>query len=509
MITAIPENLLSRLSRLVAERIGLNFPRQRWNDLERGICSVAREEGFSSPEAYLEKLFSSPLSKDQVELLARHLTIGETYFFREKNSFDYLIEQLIPRLIKERSGKEKSLKIWSAGCASGEEPYSIAIAVSRLIANLREWDVKILATDLNPEFLKRAERAEYKEWSFRTTPRWIRERYFEKKPDGFYALHPDIKNMVTFSYLNLAEDIYPSLLNGTNAMDVIFCRNVLMYFTTEKMNAVVGNFRRCLLDGGLLVVSPTETSPYIFSQFTSCNFDGAVFYRRDSRFRVKDEEKAEFAEPITATESGRLTGTPDLYAETARSEPVVEIQSAYQPAGIEKITEKEQLPDESDDAFALYERGLYGETVEKLNEQIVHGKADTQSLALLARSYANQGKLDEARHWCGKAIETDLLNPGLYYLLAIILQDSGELDQADISLKQTLYIEPDFILAHFALGMLACRQEKFKPAKKHFENAMNLLKRCGMADILPESEGITAGRLAEIIQSSTLMEKSA
>ena len=233
MISAIPDDLLSKLCESVSSVIGMNFPRERFCDLERGIRSAADEFGFKDAESCIQWLITSPLTKKQIEILASNFTVGETYFFREKRIFEVLEEHILPDLIRLRSNKEKYIRIWSAGCSTGEEPYSIAILLNKMIPDLVDWNITILATDINPRFLQKATEGVYSEWSFRETQGCIR-KYFKKTKSGF-EISPDIKKMVTFFYHNLAEDTYPSLLNNTNAMDIIFCRNVMMYFSLDML----------------------------------------------------------------------------------------------------------------------------------------------------------------------------------------------------------------------------------------------------------------------------------
>lgn len=238
MIDRHSEILFSQLSELIAARMGLYFPKARWHDLERGIASAAPEFGLKDVESCIQWLLSSPWTQSQIEILAVHLTVGETYFFREKRGFDLLEEHILPELIGSRRGVQKHLRIWSAGCATGEEPYSIAILLHQVLPDLKDWDITILATDMNPRFLQRASEGVYGEWSFRDTPIWIKERYFKKKESHRFEILPQIQRMVTFSYLNLAEDADPSFLNHPQAIDVIFCRNVLIYFAPERAKAL-------------------------------------------------------------------------------------------------------------------------------------------------------------------------------------------------------------------------------------------------------------------------------
>ena len=125
----------------------------------------------------------------------------------------------------------------------------------RLLPDLDDWRITLLATDINPRFLDRAAIGIYGEWSFRATPLIMREQYFTRTAEGRFKIDPRIRKQVTFAYLNLAEDVYPSLLNNTNAMDIIFCRNVLMYFSPKNAEKVICNFHRCLVEGGCLIIS--------------------------------------------------------------------------------------------------------------------------------------------------------------------------------------------------------------------------------------------------------------
>lgn len=466
MRSRISETLLRELSEFVDTRMGLHFPVKRWQDLENGVSYAAAEFGFKDTITCIKWLVSSQLMKQEVEILASHLTIGETYFFREKKSFEVIEEHILPELIRSRMENERRLRIWSAGCATGEEPYSIAILLSRMIPDLKDWNITILATDINPHFLTKAQKGLYGEWSFRDVPPWIRN-YFNKTKHGFEII-PDIKKMVTFSYHNLAEDSYPSLVNNTSAMDIIFCRNVLMYFSKVRAKHVIQALYSCLVEGGWLVVSPVETSQVLYSQYVIVNFPGAIFYKKDF---VGSQRKEEFI-----------------------------LEKIYPPPEEIREEKKAAEPDAYKEALMLYQQGLYAQVVDKLID-LASQDIDTKAIVLLARAYANYGKTVQALEWCEKAIAIDRLNPGCHYLHAMILQERGQVEEAVKSLLRALYLDQDFVLAHFALGNLSKQQGKLKESDRHFENALALLGRFKNDEILSESEGITAGRLSEVITS--------
>jgi chemotaxis protein methyltransferase CheR len=443
--------LLGQLSDFVADRLGLSFPPDRWADLERGILSAAPELDFTSTGEFARWLLSSPLSRSQIETLASHLTVGETYFYRDSRAFEALEERVLPELIRARGKCEKRLRIWSAGCCTGEEAYTIAIILKRVIPVLSEWNLTILATDINPRFLKKASKGLYGEWAFRGCPAWIRKGYFTRTGGGLSQLCPDIMGMVHFAYVNLAEDTYPSLVNGTNAMDIIFCRNVLMYFTWDRMRRVADNFHQALLDGGWLFVSPSEASHALFRNLIMETGEGTILYRKEDG-RSRPAEVLPEAEAPAPEEAPSWGAMPESTRETP-------LPPAPQPKG-------------------------------------------EKPMALLARAYANQGKLAEALELCGKAIVLDRLDPGLHYLRAMILQEQGQVDEAVVSLNRALYLDQNFALAHFSLGNLVRMKGKRKDAVRHFKVALSILGGYTLEEVVPASEGMTAARLREIVEST-------
>ncbi len=499
MTRSIPDELLSQAAELIAAQLGLHFPTARWDDLERGIGAAARELDFRDLQSFVRSFASSHWTKSQIEVLASHLTVGETYFFRDNKTLEILQDHILPELISSRQKSERRLRVWSAGCCTGEEPYSIAMLLSRIIPDLKSWNITILGTDINHRFLQKAAKGVYGDWSFRTTPAWVQAKYFMKK-NGHLEVLPDIKEMVTFSCLNLAEDAYPSLSNDTNAMDMILCRNVLMYFANDQAKNVIGNFHRCLVDGGWLIVSPSETSQFLFSQFQTVSFPEAPLYQKSDH---ATREASRF------TYSSDRESTPQLsWLPTIPAQPDVDSSAALPRGELSSLgTQESEKADAQtspyEEALMLYQHGSYVEAAAKLLTSLSkNGKGHAKATALLARVYANQGKLGEALQWCETSIAADKLNPACHYLRAVILQEQGSIEEATLSLNRALYLDQRFVLAHFALGNLAAHQGKLKESKKHFKNALSLLSEFQQAEVLPESEGIVAGRLAEIIRST-------
>ena len=298
--------------------------------------------------------------------------------------------------------------------------------------------------------------------------------------------------MVVFAYLNLAEDIYPTPVNNTNAMDIIFCRNVLMYFVPNRGKQAAHKLYKSLVDGGYFMTGACELSQIQFPQFSAVNFPGAIVYRKDSRS----------TEPVV----------PLDFSVTAESFQNTEIQPKSEDSVLPELkivqpeifasrplpeAEKSELPEDTDkEALDLYAQGEYAQAVKTLNE------TPNISVTLAIRALANEGKLSQALAECEKAIIKEKLNPILHYLRAAILQEQNREDEAIASLKRSLYLDQNLILANFTLGNLMLRQGNIQNTKKCFRNALSLLDLLKPDEILPESDGLTAGRFREIINAT-------
>lgn len=478
MPAEISRETLARLSEYLKTQMGLYFPEKRWDDLRNKMARAMKDFDYRDLSGFIEWLVSSPRSRQEIEILASHLTISETYFWREPRVFEALVKQILPELIRVREKGERRLRIWSAGCASGEEPYSIAIALRRLLPVPEDWRITILATDINPGILSRAMAGVYGEWSFRGLHKRLKEEYFHRKEDGRFEILPEIRKMVTFAYLNLVEDLYPSPLNNTNAMDLIFCRNVLMYFTPERAVQVGQRLYNSLVDGGWLMVGASELSQFTFPQFASVHFPGAIVYRRETRESRPSEvfRLEEISSPPPLRESTRIQ--------------VVESASPTQATYAEVL-----------------DRSVPGRDIAAPVKQ--QGEEATFDITLKIRALADRGNLAEALSACDEAIAADKLDPAMHYLRAIILQEQNGHGEAIAALKRALYLDPNFVPAHFAIGNLMLRRGNARAAKKSFENVLALLSAYRAEDILPEFEGLTAGRCREIIHATVRIGASA
>lgn len=444
---------------LVASRLGLAFPEARQADLERGLLRACRSSPAGAPEQYLQWLATLPDQSPEWRRLAGHLTVGETYFFRDRGLFDALEQRVLPALVEERRADgTRRLRLWSAGCATGEEAYSLAIQLDRSLPDHAEWAVTILATDINPLALDVARQGHYREWSFRQTPAWIRDRYFHRRTLELFAIDTRLRRMVTIAPLNLAEDVYPSVVTNTNAMDVILCRNVLMYFTREAQQAAVGRLERALVDGGWLAVSPTEASADLFRAFTAVNFPGVILYRKEA-----------------TRAPGLPSPVPVLPDESSWWPPVVSLESATTP-------KERPAPAPAPSAPPC---------------EIGAAPPDTTSPLARARALADRGDLEEAAVLCEAALARDRLDPEAHLLFAAICQERGQTAAAVEALRRAIYLAPDSAPAHFLLGSLLLGQGKRTHGRRSMETVVSLLSRLPRDTAVAGGDGLTAGRLLE------------
>ncbi|GAB6038900.1 protein-glutamate O-methyltransferase CheR [Fundidesulfovibrio butyratiphilus] len=525
-VKALPElskEQLTSLSVGIETQMGLHFPPARWRDMLKGIVQAAIPMGFDTVENCVRTMLAGPLSLSQIQILASELTVGETYFLREKATLDVLEHKILPELIRKRARKRQYLKVWSAGCSTGEEAYTLASILDRALPSRQGWNVQVLATDANVVSLEKAQAGRYREWSFRGTPQWFRERYFRTVDSHTLEVIPRVKKLVRFAYLNLVEDPFPSLQTDTCDVDIIFCRNVLMYFRPQLVMNVVDKFRQCLEHDGWLAVSLCETSTELYRNFLSVPFSGTTLYRK-----TKPLQTARFFfEPELPTFLGIPGGEehPGLAASPADQAIVPVSPPAPPPAQREArapldsparpVSRRKATAAPSGLALALeaaqksYDRAAYDRAAGELDValQAADHKAEDKTLlaqakGLAARSLANLGRLETARKHCEEAVSLDPVNASLRYLLATIFLGMGNADEAKKALNGVLFLDGDHILANYSLGTIARSRGQTEQARRHFHNTLALVAPLADDHVLEDSGDMTAGQLANILRST-------
>ncbi|SMP72709.1 MCP methyltransferase, CheR-type [Desulfonatronum zhilinae] len=522
--------LLSRLGALIGEKMGLRFSEDKLEDLRRGVLELSTLQGFESPTAFVRNLLDSSLNEEEIQLLAGRLTTGETYFFREQNILRALQEHVLREVIAARWPQDRTLRIWCAGCSSGEEPYTMAMLLDQTLPEPSSWTIRILGTDINPLALEKARHGIYSRWSFRGVSATLRDSHFTPVGSDRYAIKPRFRANVSFAHLNLATDTYPSLLNATSGLDVIVCRNVMIYLLPETIRRVIHRFHRCLVDGGWLIVSPSESSQLLATEFTPIHLTDATVYRKgppsgspETSFSPTTGWKADTTIQTTFSALDGQTSIPSPSPAYRASSPAAaspftvskpppeapqKAISDPPPASLSNASKDSPDPSwpEYEQAALAVQEGRAGEAEALLqallsgeNALNPHPRRRIRVLRLMARIQADLGRSDAALDWCEQALAVDKTDPQVLYLQGMILQEMGRDKDARQPLKRLLYLDPDCIAAHAALAGIALREHDSGQAERYFNNVLDLLADLPRDAPIPEMGGLSAGRLMETI----------
>jgi chemotaxis protein methyltransferase CheR len=463
---AFSSEVLARLSDWATAEFGLRFPPDRWNELARGIASAALELGIADLEGWAAGL-PETLPREHLKTIANHLTISETYFFRHRETFTALEREIFPTRIAERRQHAQVLRIWSAGCASGEEPYSVAILLRQRFPDFRPEQVAITATDINSRVLARAQRAIYSEWSFRDVSDVVKQGWFDRKPNGRYEVVPEIRKMVRFVQLNFAAAHYPAEFGERGDFDLILCRNVLMYFSAEWQERIVRRLTDALAPGGWLIVGPCDLTAAQSAALVLQQSSPGI-YQKVSADQMR--RPAEF---------GLTSMPPNVSGHT------------WRPAEM-------PVPERAGEVAPLEQWSPVVEPVPPASSAVTGSEGDAASA--MAQSHADRGELDEALAACDAAIAADKTNPSHHYLRACILQELNRGAEAAEAFRRVLFLDPHSVMAEFALGCLAEREGRREQARHHFTIVLQQLSVANRGDAVPGSDGLTVARLREVVE---------
>lgn len=475
--SARDEEALGRLVDLVRSFSGLEFPGNRRQGLERAVAGALTTHDLGGIRD-LVRLLAAPSRRADLEAFTASLTIGETHFFRNAPQLEAIRAAVLPQLIAAR-GAERRLRIWSAGCSTGEEAYSLAMLVDALLPRRDGWDVLILATDINKAALDRARRGVYGEWSFRQVPEDVKRRYFARH-DREYHLSDEIRDMVTFAYLNLVEESYPSSTSNTRAMDLILCRNVLIYFSEATINAVVGRLNEALAPGGWLVPGHAEAPMPVFRQLLAArDFPGTILYQRDA--------------------------SPAQVAPVRRSDPTASAPPRPAPSPVPTAPTvaavRDAVPDEPiGDAVARWRAGGPDDALRMLQDLADRDPSDARPLHVAAKILASNLRLEPAEHIARLALQREPLAPPIHYLHGLILRELGRDGDALEALRRCVYLDPGFALGRYALASLLAANGQPVRADRELATTIELVRDRPPDEQIGDGDGVTYGRLLELAE---------
>jgi chemotaxis protein methyltransferase CheR len=484
---SIDAPLVERFRRALGKRLGLSFDDGRLGDL---LALFRARVGRADPLEYLVRFEAG--SRDEVRALARELTVGETYFCRNQPQLEAF------RAIVADLTFGTRLSVLSAGCASGEEPYSLSMVLKETLPP-GSREPSVLGIDVNLAALERARLARYTSWSLRETPPATRARWFTQDARDF-VLSDAIRTSVRLVEANLALD--DAELFAPSAYDVIFCRNVIMYFTPEKCQEIVRRLTRALAPGGYLFLGHAETLRGLSHDFHLCHSHGAFYYRKKTR-----EELAEGPGPLEiAAFSAHPFRAPPLAAPAGSSDGTGWIDDIERSA--ERVRELSETPATPNTAsrplgrnfeqpLDLLHREQYARALELVRSE-PEQENDPERLLLESVLLAHSGKLADAEHTCRRLLALDELNGGAHYVLALCYAGTEKSELAIHHHRVAAYLAPDFSMPRLQLGLMLRRAGQVEAARRELSEARSLLEREDGSRLLLFGGGFGRAALLEL-----------
>ncbi|RPJ01917.1 MAG: hypothetical protein EHM36_12970 [Deltaproteobacteria bacterium] len=297
------------------ETSGLHFDEARAPFLQLALWQRLQHRGYESYREYYNLLKFHPEGRLEIRELLDLTTIGETHFFRNKAQFDVLMKSVLPDIMQRRAdSRDKCIRVWSAGCSGGDEAYSIAMAFREVAPSHGEWRMALLGTDVNRIGLACAKEAVYGEKSVAYLPKEYVDKYFKVR-GSTYTLNADVRELVQFQYHNLAKD--PFIHERMQNIDILFCRNVTIYFDPQTTRRVIENFHSCLVPEGYLFLGHTETLWQIPHRFERMEFPQTFIYRKRSS-PVCQDKMIPYAGAADFARSPTCSCPPDSCPKTVR-----------------------------------------------------------------------------------------------------------------------------------------------------------------------------------------------
>jgi len=449
----VPLDLLLKFRDYIEHHSGISIEESKFDALRISLHSRATRHYFQSYEHYFEFLKAH---EEEFKQLISLLAVNETYFFRYPEQFKILKEYVIPEIVKKhRKRLFKSLKIWSAGCSSGEEAYSIAICVLETLPDLESWDIHILGTDVSLSALEKATKGRYGKNSFRILDEETKNKYFNYLGDGTWEIKPEVKKLVNFTYHNLIKEPYP--LAFMELWDIIFCRNVTIYFRAESTKRVVANLYKSLKPGGFLFTGHTETLYHINPGFEVIRFGDAFIFRKPADENQKRTEKSS---PV------QITGK-----ETVKDDSFKRAEGANLSTGAADYVKRKMVKEtKSHESHDLVKKLA---SVFSINE-----KSKTELLNTykkLVFELLNEEKLEEAESYIKKYLKLEKLDPEIHYLYGLLKRKQNEIEAALDCFKKAIYLDSNHYLSLIEIANIFFGREDYASARKYYQQALNSL----------------------------------
>jgi len=462
---------------LVEACCGYRFGYVQQRNLHDAIRRRMGETGCGDAAEYVRLLESSAKPAGELGKLLSEFTNTETHFFRHIGRFELFRDQVLPTTARRLRGRADPIRILSAGCSSGEEVYSLIIAMLEAPELWAGRSFEVVGCDINLRALERARRAEYGKWSLRFTPPDILKRHFvcvDEESHQYRVGHP-VREHATFKHVNLAsEDIFTDPEMG--GFDVVFCCNVIIYLSEEFVARVIDHLQQMLVPEGFLFMGYTEGLHARRADFEPVWSDDYVAYQRLPAGVARSGTgkpftgKGRFAAKAAPRTKPSVVAQQPTPARRQPPRPVVEPSRVPEPVVAEQL--EEQYQSALGHCRADQQDAGYREVVALLEAHPFHCRARLLKGYLLG----SRGEVEAATAECTKALDIDPVFAQAYLLRGMLLEQIGDWDNAIGEVKKALYLDPDLPLAHFVMGKLRRSAGDRRSAMGEFASTIRVLR---------------------------------
>ena len=474
---SIREILLESALAVVEEQWGMDFPDYRLNDFLRQAEQVRLEAGYPALEDFLADLGARRLTARLSEQLLEALIVGESYFFRQREQLEAVAGRLLPVMLMT---SEPPVRMWSAGCSRGEEPFSLAILSNYF--GVGPESLQILGTDLSESSLCRAREGRFRSFSMRGVAPEILGMHFRQEGDE-YELHGSIRARVRFARHNLADEVNPF---GHHPVDVIVCRNVLIYMSRERVEKVLRFLISCLAPGGYLVLGSSENILGMGLPIESLPLDVHGLYRRAD------------ASPSPPPPRRPRPPAPEPPAATI-SETVMPPSPAPAPAPPTAVAagpdNAHVLQSTLNHAARLFESGASREAMELLGPYAGTFEADLAAAGILL----HEGAVSDLKACLDRILSNNPRHVAGYYFSALLALKNHAPEKALSWLRRALYLDPDFVVGHIQSALILSQLQRHRESEIALQNAARLLRARRPEEPVPFADGKSAEELYRLI----------
>ncbi|MEK0192961.1 MAG: chemotaxis protein CheR [Oscillatoriales cyanobacterium] len=511
------DSLLQLFIQLISSQIGLQIRSQDRGTVCQKLVDRMKLLQIEKPDKYYQILNSKSFdSQKEWRELVLLLTTVESYFMRDRGQFDLLKKVILPELIEQKRnlqntlGIQPTLRLWSAGCSTGEEPYSLAILLKQLISDWPQWKILILGTDINEKVIEKAQQGVYSPWSFRLVDPQVQKQYFNQRQIE-WEISRELRQSVSFSCVNLIADEFPNIYKNIYNFDLILCRNVFVYFEHQYISLVLKKFARTLRPGGYLMTGHAEVHGQIMNEFLPKVFPESIVYQRRDPLPGEESQNEywnlqqlkssrEKSENSGVVDDRNFLGRATKSASFAQGHfaELTPLLTESSPLGkmlrnrylVGDLTEKKcakapnnelNQPQEKtaslliEEAKKNFKNKAYAAAIAQAKQSLKMQPYNFDADYLLAQIYANLGKYSQAIEHCQRASKVDAMSVFPYYLQAQIAEEEGKLETAKQFLKRIIYLCPSFISAYLDLGNIYHKEGQITRAMKMYNSSCEIL----------------------------------